>query len=233
MNKLYLIPSTLGDTPADHVIPEHVIRIINGTDIYIVENERSARRFLIKAGLKKPVDQVTFFELNKHTKTEEAEVFFQSVTTEDIGIISEAGVPCIADPGAAIVSLAHKRGRKVVPLVGPSSVLMAMMASGLNGQNFAFNGYLPVKQHERINRIKELENRSYREKQAQLFIEAPYRNNQLLNDILDTCQGETLLCIAVDISLETEMIETRPVKLWKTKKPELHKRPAIFIIQKP
>lgn len=232
MYKLYLIPSTLGDTPIDNVIPGLIKKIINTLDIFIVENERTARRYLIKAGLNKPVDQLTFFILNEHTKTEDLEKFLRPVSQSDIGIISEAGVPCIADPGADIVKMAHQKGIRVIPLVGPSSILMAMMASGLNGQNFAFVGYLPVKQNERISRIRQLENRSFQDRQSQIFIEAPYRNNQLLKDLLESCNPDTLLCIGVDISMETEMIKTQTVKQWKTKIPELHKRPSIFILQK-
>ncbi len=232
MNSLYLIPSTIGDSPVENVIPALIKNMINQIDFFIVENERTARRFLLKAGLIKPVDDLTFFLLNKHTPVEDLEKFLYPIDRSNIGILSEAGVPCIADPGADIVNIAHKKGIKVIPLVGPSSVLMAMMASGLNGQNFAFTGYLPVKKPERIHRIRQLEARSFQERQSQIFFEAPYRNNQLLNDILECCHPDTLLCIATDITLDTEFIETKPVKHWKTKKPELHKRPAIFILQK-
>ena len=206
--------------------------VINTLDFYIVENERTARRFLLKAGLRKPVDEITFFILNKYTLPEELEEFLISAHGSDIGIISEAGVPCIADPGADAVRRAHEKGIQVVPLVGPSSILLAMMASGLNGQNFAFAGYLPVKRPERINRIRQLEKRSHQEQQSQIFIETPYRNNQLLKDILEVCQPDTRLCIGADISMDTEKIETKSIREWKTKKPELHKRPAIFIIHR-
>jgi 16S rRNA (cytidine1402-2'-O)-methyltransferase len=232
MQKLYLIPSSLGDSPIDHILPDVIRSVINAVDFYIVENERTARRFLLKAGLLKPVDEITFFLLNKYTRTEEIEAFLHKVTESDIGIISEAGVPCIADPGAEIVRKAHEKGIRVVPMVGPSSILMAMMASGLNGQNFAFTGYLPVKQRERINRIRQLENRSFRENQSQIFIETPYRNNQLVKDILETCHPDTKLCIGADISLVSEKIETKSIREWKKERPELHKRPAVFIIQR-
>jgi 16S rRNA (cytidine1402-2'-O)-methyltransferase len=232
MQKLFLIPSPLGDVPVDKVLPGMIQDVINTLDFYIVENERTARRFLLKAGLRKPVDEITFFILNKYTLPEELEEFLISAHGSDIGIISEAGVPCIADPGADAVRRAHEKGIQVVPLVGPSSILLAMMASGLNGQNFAFAGYLPVKRPERINRIRQLEKRSHQEQQSQIFIETPYRNNQLLKDILEVCQPDTRLCIGADISMDTEKIETKSIREWKTKKPELHKRPAIFIIHR-
>lgn len=232
MQKLFLIPSPLGDVPVDKTLPGVIQDMINALDFYIVENERTARRFLLKAGLRKPVDNITFFILNKYTRPEELEEFLHSAEGSDIGIISEAGAPCIADPGADIVSRAHEKGIQVVPLVGPSSILLAMMASGLNGQNFAFTGYLPVKRPERIIRIRQLEKRSYHEQQSQIFIETPYRNNQLLKDILEVCQPDTRLCIGSDISLDTENIKTRSIREWKTKSPELHKRPAIFIIHR-
>ncbi len=232
MQKLFLIPSPLGDIPFDKILPGMIQDLINVLDFYIVENERTARRFLLKAGLRKPVNDITFFILNKYTRPEELDKFIHSAEGSDIGILSEAGAPCIADPGAEAVRRAHEKGIQVVPLVGPSSILLAMMASGLNGQNFAFVGYLPVKRPERTNRIRQLEKRSCQEQQSQIFIETPYRNNQLLKDILEVCQPDTRLCIGADISLDTEKIETRSIREWKTKKPELHKRPAIFIIHR-
>lgn len=231
MFKLYLIPSGIGEAPLTGVLPLEITRIINEIDYFIVENERTARRFLIKAGIKKPIDSLTFFVLNEHTRQEELENFLRPAENNNIGLISEAGVPCIADPGAVIVKKAHEKGIRVVPLVGPSSILLAMMASGLNGQNFAFNGYLPVKQPDRNNKIKQLEKRSKQENQSQIFIEAPYRNNQLLKDIILSCQPETHLCLAADITEENEMIITKQIKEWAKKTPELHKRPVIFILQ--
>lgn len=232
MNTLYLIPSTIGDVEISQILPAYLTNIIDSVYCYIVENERSARRFLLKAGLKNSIDELTFFVLDKHTNREGIEKFLEPADHEDIGLLSEAGVPCIADPGAEIVKLAHKKGLRVVPLVGPSSILMAMMASGLNGQNFAFTGYLPVKSHELTSRIKQLESRSQQENQSQIFIEAPYRNNQLIKTLLQTCHPETLLCIAADISTKTEFIHTKPVKDWKKEIPDLHKRPAIFILHR-
>ena len=231
--KIYLIPTTLGDSPIVNVIPSYVVDIINSTNHYIVENIKTARRYLIKAGIKTKIDDLTFFELNKHTSPEEFESYLNPIKENyNIGIISEAGTPGVADPGADIVAIAHRRNIPVVPLVGPSSILLSVMASGLNGQSFAFVGYLPIKKNERIKRIKELERRSQIENQTQLFIEAPYRNQHLLEDIIVNCCAETKLCIAADITLETEFIKTKSVKEWKKGIPNLHKIPTIFLIHK-
>lgn len=229
--KIYLIPTTLGNSPVENVIPQYVVDIINQTNHYIVENIKTARRYLIKAGIKTKIDDLTFFELNKHTPVENYELFLNPIKeNKNIGIISEAGTPGVADPGADIVSMAHRKNIPVVPLVGPSSILLSVMASGLNGQNFAFVGYIPVKKHERIKKLKELEKRSKLENQTQLFIETPYRNQHLLNDILTTCNPETMLCIAADITLESEFIKTKKIKDWRKGLPDLKKRPAIFLI---
>ena len=229
---LYLIPATLGGENVQDVIPELVIRIINQTRFYIVENVRTARRFLSKAGIETSIDSLTFFELNKHTKPEEYKEYLKpALEGNHIGIISEAGVPAVADPGAVMVQLAHSKNIRVVPLTGPSSIILALMASGMNGQSFAFNGYLPIKKPERIKAIRFFEKRSQQENQAQLFIETPYRNMALLEDMLVACDDNTRLCIAADLTLESEYIHTLSVKEWKKRKPALHKRPAIFIIQ--
>ncbi|MDY6799592.1 MAG: SAM-dependent methyltransferase [Bacteroidota bacterium] len=229
--KLYLIPTTLGDSPVENVIPQYVVDIINQTNYYIVENVKTARRYLIKAGIKTRIDGLTFFELNKHTSPDNYESFLHPLKkNQNIGIISEAGTPGVADPGSAIVSIAHRKNIQVVPLVGPSSILLSIMASGLNGQNFAFNGYLPIKKHERTKTIKELEKKSKQENQTQIFIETPYRNQHLLNDLLSTCQPGTLLCIAADITLSREFIKTKKIKDWKKGIPDLKKRPTIFLL---
>ena len=230
--RLFLIPSTISDSQANHVIPEYVGKIISNITHYIVENERTARRMLIKLGISIPIDDLTFYILNKHTSKSDIPDFLNIAESEDIGLLSEAGVPAVADPGREVVSLAHKKNIKVVPLVGPSSILLALMASGLNGQNFAFVGYLPVKSQERIRKIKEIEIRSKFENQSQIFIEAPYRNNQLLNDILITCGNSTLLCLAINITGENERIETHAIEYWRKHKPDVHKKPAIFILHK-
>ncbi len=229
--KLYLIPTTLGDTDLEKVIPNHVIEILNQTRFYIVENERTARRFLIKAKIKHKIDDLKFYVINKHDKNEDVSKLLKPVLEgNNTGIISEAGVPGVADPGSDIVNIAHQKSIEVIPLVGPSSIILALMASGMNGQNFAFAGYLPIKSNMRIKRIKFLENRSRNENQTQIFIEAPYRNQQLLNDILNACDYGTKLCIACDITLKSEFIKTKPIKEWTKSKPDINKRPAIFLL---
>ncbi len=231
--KIYLIPTTLGNSPVENVIPQYVIDIINQTNFYIVENIKTARRYLIKAGIQTKIDELTFYELNKHTSPENYETYLHPIKqNQNIGIISEAGTPGVADPGADIVSIAHRKHIPVVPLVGPSSILLSVMASGLNGQNFAFVGYIPVKKHERINKIKMLEKRSKIDNQTQLFIETPYRNQHILNDLISTCHPDTLLCIAADITLSTEFIHTKKIKDWKKDLPDLKKRPSIFLIHR-
>lgn len=230
--KLYLIPNTLGDSSIDRVIPQYNSDLINKINHYIVENIRTARRFLSKSKIKTKIDDLEFFELNKHTKPEDIHSFLAPLHNGiDMGVISEAGVPAVADPGAEIVRIAHESNIKVVPLVGPSSILMALMGSGFNGQSFAFNGYLPVKPPARVNQIKNDELKSKKEGQTQIYIEAPYRNMQLLESFLKTLNTNTKLCVAVDISLESEKIITKTVKSWKKQKIDLHKRPAIFIVQ--
>jgi len=231
--KVYLIPTTLGDSPIDQVLPTYVIDIINSTNHYIVENVKTVRRFLIKAGIKTKIDDLTFYELNKHSSPENYASYLNPIKeNQNVGIISEAGTPGVADPGSEIVAIAHQKNIPVVPLVGPSSILLSVMASGLNGQSFAFVGYLPIQKQERIKRIKDLERRSQVENQTQLFIETPYRNNHLFEDLLSSCAAETKIGIAADITLETEYIKTKSVKEWKKDIPNLHKRPSIFLIHK-
>jgi 16S rRNA (cytidine1402-2'-O)-methyltransferase len=230
--KLYLIPTLLGDGDPSDVLPENVLEITRKIRYFIVEELKTARRFLSKIKTYHKIDDISFFVLNEHTKATEVGLYLDPIENSDIGLISEAGVPGIADPGAEIVKIAHKKKIQVVPLTGPSSILLAMMASGLNGQNFAFNGYLPVKQHERISRIRHYEKRAISENQAQIFIETPYRNKQLLDDILTTCLPSTLLCIACNITLPDEFIATRSMDEWKKNIPDLHKKPGIFILGK-
>lgn len=231
---IYLIPTTLGDTAetAD-VIPVKVNQLINSIDEYIVENEKSARHYLKKMGILKPLQEIILHPLNQHTESREISSYLNSIDLgKNIGIISEAGCPGVADPGAEVVKLAHLKNIKVVPLVGPSSILLALMASGFNGQNFAFNGYLPKERSERIKKIKELEKLAKEKNQTQLFIETPYRNMHLLEDVLSCCDSRTMLCIACDITLSTEFIKTKSVFDWKKQIPDLNKRPAIFLIYK-
>jgi 16S rRNA (cytidine1402-2'-O)-methyltransferase len=230
--KLYLIPTTLGDTGETlDVIPQKVYDIVNTIDEYIVEHEKSARQYLKKIGIQKSLQEITLHPLNQHTSELDISDYLNAIDTgKDIGIISDAGCPGIADPGAEIVKIAHQRNITIIPLVGPSSILLSLMASGFNGQNFAFNGYLPKDQAARIKTLKDLEQLAHHKKQTQLFIETPYRNMHLLEDIITHCKGNTLLCIACDITLETEYIKTQSVHDWKKKLPEISKRPAIFLI---
>jgi len=231
---IYLIPTTLGDTAetAD-VIPLKVNQIINTIDEYIVENEKSARHYLKKIGIKKPLQEIILYPLNKHTDLKQISSYLNAIEKgKNIGIISEAGCPGIADPGAEVIKLAHQKNIKVIPLVGPSSILLALMASGFNGQSFTFNGYLPKERNERIKKIKELEKLALQKNQTQLFIETPYRNNHLVEDLLNNCNNATLLCIACDITLPTEFIKTTTIYDWKRQLPNIDKRPAIFLIYK-
>jgi len=229
---LYLIPSTLGDIAPLEVIPQKTLQIIKKLEYFIVEEERTARRFLIKAGIERPVDALTFYILNEHTDRESIASFLKNAGPVDIGLLSEAGVPAVADPGADLIRMAYRTGFRIVPLVGPSSILLAVMASGLNGQHFAFAGYLPVKMNERVARLKYLEKRSRQENEAQLFIETPYRNNQLMKSILDTCSSDTWLCVAANLTLEDEWISTRTIAEWKKESPDLNKQPAVFVLQR-
>lgn len=229
---LYLIPSALGKTSKTKIFPNDNFTIIQSLDYFIVENFRSARRFLRSIGFNKDFDNVQMFELNKHTPTMEIEAMMKPLLdNHSMGLISEAGVPAVADPGSETVLLAHKKNIRVIPLIGPSSILIALMSSGLNGQKFTFHGYLPVKSNERIKAIKALEKRSYQNKETQIFMETPYRNMRLLEDIVANASPESLFCIACDLSLETEFIKTKTIREWKNKIPGIHKRPSIFLLQ--
>ena len=231
--KLYLIPTTLGENEPLEVLPISVKKVIERTNHFIVENEKSARRFIKKITPRKSQADLHIYKLDKYTQALETQHYLDMCAEgHNVGLISEAGVPAVADPGAIIVSLAHKKNIQVVPLVGPSSIIMALMASGLNGQNFAFNGYLPIDKSDRKKKIKQLEKLSLEKDQSQLFIETPYRNEKMMTDLLQTLTPNTNLCIAVDITLPTEYICTRSVNDWKGFKIDLHKRPAIFIIHK-
>lgn len=231
---LYMIPCPISDsTEVYDVVPQANARVIDSLDYFIVENVRSARRFLSKAGINRRIDDLEFVELNEHTVAGTAvEAMVEPIVKgRSAGVISEAGVPGVADPGALVVEVCHRRGIRVVPLVGPSSILLAMMASGLNGQSFAFNGYLPVKPPERAKALKNLERRAHQEHQSQIFIEAPYRNVKLAEQILAVCAAETKLTIACDITSADEIILTRTIAAWrKSGIPDIAKRPTIFII---
>ena len=230
---LYLIPVTLGDTPIDRVLPNHNREVIAGISHFVVENIRSARRFLRRSNPDIVIDDLTFYTLDEHTRIEEISAFLAPLRQGlPVGVISEAGCPAIADPGADLVAIAQREGLPVVPLVGPSSILMSLMASGFNGQSFAFNGYLPVEPNERTRRIKQLEQRAYSEDQTQIFIETPYRNHKLIEELVRTCRPTTRLCVACDISCEGEEIHTRTMAQWKKAQYDIQKRPAIFLIYK-
>ena len=228
---LYLLPNTLGNQDISTTIPVLINEKIDTIQVFIVEDLRNARRYLKRLNREIVIDNLTFHELNEHTRPEEIPLFLEeAMNGADTAVISEAGLPGVADPGAAVVRIAHEKGIRVVPLTGPSSILLSLMASGLNGQAFTFHGYLPVKRPDRIRKIREIEQVLIRKGETQLFIEAPYRNDALLADILESCNSSTLLCIAADITLDTEFIETHPVSSWKKKKPALHKRPVIFLL---
>ncbi len=229
--QLYLVPNTLGDSPINRNLPQEVITTIETLKYYIVENVRSARRFLKHVNSDINIDELTFFVLDKHTNPNDIPSFLNPIDQgHSIGLLSEAGCPGVADPGADIVLLAHNKKIRVIPMIGPSSILLSVMASGLNGQSFAFNGYLPVEKGDAIKTLKMLEDRSIKEKQTQLFIETPYRNLKILEDIIATCRPQTRLCIACDITTENEFIKTMTVAQWRKNKPDINKRPAIFLI---
>lgn len=230
---LYLLPVTLGDTPVEQVLPAYNKEIILGIKHFIVEDVRSARRFLKKVEASINIDELTFYPLNKHTSPDDLLGYLKPLQEgHSMGVISEAGCPAVADPGADVVAMAQRKNLKVVPLVGPSSIILSVMGSGFNGQSFAFHGYLPIEAADRIKRLKELEGRIYSENQTQLFIETPYRNNKMMEDIVKTCRPQTKLCIAANITCEGEYIHTKTIREWKGHLPDLTKVPCIFLIYK-
>lgn len=231
--KLYLIPTTMGESDPMDVLPQTVKRSIDFIDHYIVENEKTARKSIKAVSPEKKQSELILFTLNKRTEPSEHSDFIKPLLEgKNVGLMSEAGCPGVADPGAVIVKLAHEKGIQVVPLVGPSSILLAMMASGMNGQSFTFNGYLPIDKDEKKSALKYFEKLSQDKNQSQLFIETPYRNNKLVEDILQILNPSTHLCIATDITLPTEFIKTMRISDWKKLKVDLHNRPTIFIIHK-
>ena len=229
---LYLIPCTLGDAPAAQVLPQQVIDIARKLSHFVVEQPKTSRQFLSALKHEQPIQSLHFATLNEHTAPEELkELLVPLLAGHDVGIISEAGCPGIADPGADLVNLAQRNNIRVVPLVGPSSILLALMASGLNGQCFAFHGYLPIAEDERKKAIIALEIESAKRKQTQLFIETPYRNEKMFHALLTHCRPQTQLCVATDITLPDESIRTRPIAQWKSRPmPPLNKRPSIFLL---
>lgn len=230
---LYLLPVTLGDTELNTVLPAYNIEIIQGIKHFIVEDVRSARRFLKKVDREFDIDSLSFYPLNKHTSAEDISGYLEPLLAgQSMGVISEAGCPAVADPGADVVAIAQRKNLKVVPLVGPSSIILSVMGSGFNGQSFAFHGYLPIEPGERVKRIKQLEQRIYSENQTQLFIETPYRNHKMVYDLLQNCRPQTKLCIAANLTCEGEYIKTRAISEWKGKVPDLSKIPCIFLLYK-
>lgn len=228
---LYLMPVDLGSEKPEDVIPMLNLKVMQTIDAFIVENVRSARRFLRKAGYHKNFDEVTFHVLDKHVDIAQIPRMLDDVLAgRNVGLLSEAGNPCIADPGNKIVMLAHEKGIRVVPLVGPASILMALISSGFNGQQFCFHGYLPIEKKMRIQTLKELEQKAIQKQQTQIFMETPYRNNALLSDLLQHCQPATLLAIATNITCPDEEIKTQSIDQWKKKTPDLHKKPSVFLI---
>ncbi len=233
-NALYLLPVTLGDTEIDNVLPSYNREIIRQIKFFIVENVRSARRFLKKVDRDINIDELTFYLMDKHTDAAKMASYLKSLEEGSaMGVISEAGCPAVADPGADVVAVAQRKNLRVIPMVGPSSIIMSVMGSGFNGQSFAFNGYLPIEPAERTKRIKQLETRAYTEDQTQLFIETPYRNHKMLEELLRTCKPSTRLCIASGITCAEEYIHTHTIAEWKKiKLHDLSKIPTIFLIYK-
>jgi 16S rRNA (cytidine1402-2'-O)-methyltransferase len=229
---LYLIPSLLGGDRAD-IIPEQVKQILQNLDYFMVENEKSARRFLRKAGYQKNFDEIKLMLVNKNTDLTALLEYMEVLKSgHSVGMLSEAGSPAIADPGSNIVSLAHEMNIRVQPLTGPNSIMLALMASGMNGQSFVFHGYLPIDKKERIRAIKKMEYQSLMDGQTQIFMEAPYRNNQLLEALLTACHAETKICIATNLTLPNERVKTATAGNWKKHKPDLHKKPTVFLLNK-
>ena len=229
---LYLIPITLGDDNISQVLPPDVVKIAQNLENFVVESEKSARHFLSTIKTAKPVRELTLNLLNEHTDDKAIPDLLKPLFAgQDIGLMSDAGCPAIADPGAKLVALAHQKGIRVVPLVGPSSILLSLMASGLNGQQFAFLGYLPVDKAQRVQKLKEIEKRAQTHKETQIFIETPYRNQQMLEALLNTCNANTRLCIACHVSLSDELILTKRISEWKQSAlPDLNKKPTVFLL---
>lgn len=228
--RLYLIPSPLGEYDPAKVIPAGTLDVLMGLKTFVVEETRTARRYLSAAGLKGHIGELEFHELNEHTTAAGAEALLPLFDNGDVGLISEAGLPAVADPGAALVALCHRHGISVVPLVGPSSLMLALMASGLDGQSFAFRGYLPAKTDERRAAIRRCEKDSAALRQTQIFIETPYRNDSLLKDLLEQLSPSTRLCIAADITTPDETIRTDSVASWRKNNPQIGKRPCVFLL---
>lgn len=230
--KLYLVPALLGGTLAEQVIPLGTLEKVRALRFFVVENVRTARRMLGKMHMPCPIDELEFVELDKHNPENPDLLAYlgKALDGQDIGLMSEAGSPCVADPGALIVGLAHQAGIQVVPLTGPNAMILALMASGFNGQSFCFHGYLPIKNQERVRKIKELEHRSMANNETELFIETPFRNNAMIEDLLKNCRPNTMLCVASNITTEDEKIVSKPISEWKSTRYDWNKKPAVFLI---
>ena len=233
MAKLILFPVPIGADSPDNSIPPYNREMLNSCRTFIVENIRTARRHLKMMGYTTPLDQVTFLELNQHTSPIDIDHYLDPIAQgENIGLMSEAGVPCVADPGNLITAMAQRNGIEILPLVGPSSIILALMASGFNGQNFAFNGYPPIDDKGRASLIRTIEQRIHRDHQTQIFIEAPYRNDKLLHYLAYHLQPVTRICVACDLTLPTQFVRTRLARQWLTNPPQLNNRPTIFLLYK-
>lgn len=230
--KLYLVPAFLGATTAEQVIPAGTLEIVRTLRFFVVENVRTARRMLSKMHMPYPIEELTFVELDKHNSQNPDLMTYlgEALNGNDIGLMSEAGTPCVADPGALIVELAHQAGIQVVPLTGPNAMILALMASGFNGQSFCFHGYLPIKNPERVQKIKSLERQSFANDETELFIETPFRNNAMIEELVKTCHPSTMLCVASNITMEDEKIISKPIYDWKSIKYDWNKKPAVFLI---
>ena len=231
---LYLIPVALGDSPLDAILPQGVREIAAQLDTFVVEHPKTARAFLKQIATKTPLQQLNLLVLDEHTPESELQALLEPLRAgKDVGLISEAGCPAVADPGSNLVRLAHQQGIRVIPMVGPSSILLSLMASGLSGQRFTFHGYLPVDKSERTSKLQTLEQAARSHDETQIFIETPYRNRQMLQAIIECCGSDTALCIATDVTLATEMILTKTVAEWKKLLPEIDKRPTVFLLHAP
>lgn len=232
LGTLYMVPVTLGDDNLSYVIPADVMKLVQNLEYFVVENEKSARRFLGSVKTNKPVRELNFQLLNEHSAEKDLPALIAPLLAgHHVGMLSEAGCPGIADPGATLAALAHRKGIKVAPLVGPSSILLSLMASGFNGQQFTFLGYLPSDKAARVNKLKDIEKHSQRLNETQIFIETPYRNQHMLEDILASCCANTKLCIARNVSLETEFVVSKTIAEWKKSElPDLHKQPTVFLL---
>ena len=235
LGTLYLVPTLLGATSAEQVIPAGTLEVVRTLRFFVVENVRTARRMLSKMHMPCPIDELEFVELDKHNPQNPDLLTYlgKALDGQDIGLMSEAGTPCVADPGALIVELAHQAGIRVVPLTGPNAMILALMASGFNGQSFSFHGYLPIKGPERALKIKALERQSFANDETELFIETPFRNNAMIEDLIKNCHPNTMLCVASNITMEDEKIVSKPISDWKSIKYDWNKKPAVFLIYCP